>query len=349
MCRSSRSRSNSRPARQRSDVACPRSGAGKSSSRWLTLTPTPTTHHGSRAGPAAVSAALVSTSTPHSFRPPTTTSLGHFTSTGSVQRRPWPSSFSAAPGVLSASAASAASRTAAAARKAKSGAWPKATGGRKITENVNAVPGGANHRRPCRPRPAVCRSATMTVPSGAPSRARRFASSLVEPVSSRRMMRCPKTPPPPTCGAASSLRRAGPVAQAALRRPRLRARNFHFRVVQQPAHGRSRLAHPHRHLIDLEGRQQRGRDPLGQRFQQVVRLTRDYVLYKVVHVDVIERVGQLVALPRPAQIGVQVHVHLEALPQLPLGVKRAVISVEDHVGQANPVGHAMLPPCGGET
>ena len=52
--------------------------------------------------------------------------------------------------------------------------------GRKTTERYRPAPGGDSHARPRRPRPAVCSSATIHAPSGAPACAHRTASSLVE-------------------------------------------------------------------------------------------------------------------------------------------------------------------------
>ena len=47
------------------------------------------------------------------------------------------------------------------------------------------LPGGASQRRPSRPRPARCSSATTIVLSGQPARASALASSLELPVSGR--------------------------------------------------------------------------------------------------------------------------------------------------------------------
>src|SRR5262249_47902735 len=55
--------------------------------------------------------------------------------------------------------------------------------GRSSTEKVSAAPGSVSHDRPRRPRPAVCRSATSTVPSPAPSLAAAMRSAFVDPVS----------------------------------------------------------------------------------------------------------------------------------------------------------------------
>src|SRR5690606_19470247 len=48
------------------------------------------------------------------------------------------------------------------------------------------VPDGACQRRPSRPRPSCCTSATRTEPCAAPSAAIRARSTLVEPVSATR-------------------------------------------------------------------------------------------------------------------------------------------------------------------
>src|SRR5262245_3329195 len=58
-----------------------------------------------------------------------------------------------------------------------------AADGRRIVDTYNPAPGGEDHALPCRPRPAVCRSAPTTVPSAAPRSARRSATSFVDPIS----------------------------------------------------------------------------------------------------------------------------------------------------------------------
>jgi hypothetical protein len=55
--------------------------------------------------------------------------------------------------------------------------------GRRIAEYSSALPAGAFHERPRRPRPAVCSSVVTTVPPGAPASASSRARSLVESVS----------------------------------------------------------------------------------------------------------------------------------------------------------------------
>ena len=56
------------------------------------------------------------------------------------------------------------------------------------------APGGASHVRSRRPRPAVWWSATSTIPSGAPSRARASASAFVEPVSATQRTSAKRAP-----------------------------------------------------------------------------------------------------------------------------------------------------------
>src|SRR5215472_1468595 len=67
--------------------------------------------------------------------------------------------------------------------------WVARTGsalrtGASTTDAYNPLPGGENHARPRSPRPAVCRSATTTEPSGKVA-----ATSLVDVVTARRVMR----------------------------------------------------------------------------------------------------------------------------------------------------------------
>src|SRR5690606_37843348 len=107
-----------------------------------------------------------SASSPDSLRSPsgvsTTRSLGH------LRRATTPATSSTA----SAIARPAAKPTAPATR----------AGGRSSTETSSEPPGGATQVRDRRPRPAVWWSATTTVPSRAPSRARSMASAFVDPV-----------------------------------------------------------------------------------------------------------------------------------------------------------------------
>ena len=60
--------------------------------------------------------------------------------------------------------------------------WPRsaASVGRSTMLRYRPEDAGEKNVLPGRPLPAVCSSATMTVPSGAPSAARRRASELVE-------------------------------------------------------------------------------------------------------------------------------------------------------------------------
>jgi hypothetical protein len=53
---------------------------------------------------------------------------------------------------------------------------------RTSTDTSSALPGGADHVRPCRPRPALCSAAVTTVPSGAPASASSRARAFVESV-----------------------------------------------------------------------------------------------------------------------------------------------------------------------
>ena len=94
------------------------------------------------------------------------------------------------------------STASAGATPASSGSQPRLPGGTGgQSRSGRAVPGrsrtlvamparaGESHSRPRRPRPAVCRSATTTRPSGSPARAASATSALVEPVSTRRSIR----------------------------------------------------------------------------------------------------------------------------------------------------------------
>ena len=53
--------------------------------------------------------------------------------------------------------------------------------GRRMMDTYSPAPGGENQLRPFRPRPAVWASATTTVPSAAPARAKSAAMSFVDP------------------------------------------------------------------------------------------------------------------------------------------------------------------------
>jgi len=66
--------------------------------------------------------------------------------------------------------------------------------GRRITENVSALPRGATHARPLRPRPRVWKSAITTSPWSAPASARRCASSFVDSSSSYWWILRPSSP-----------------------------------------------------------------------------------------------------------------------------------------------------------
>ena len=131
-------------------------GTGSSPRCWRTLIPVPITTalpHRSARIPAILA-------------PSTSTSFGHF-------------SRASTPAVCC--------RADATATPASSGTQPSrpaGTAGRSSTEKVRARRGGLIQRRPIRPRPAVCASATSTRPSPAPERAWASRSALVDPVSS---------------------------------------------------------------------------------------------------------------------------------------------------------------------
>ena len=80
-----------------------------------------------------------------------------------------------------------------------------------MIDAYNPAPGGENHTRPCRPRPAVCMSATTIVPCSAPDSARRAATSFVDPVDSSQWMHRPM---PRARGATRDISRAMSVGTA---------------------------------------------------------------------------------------------------------------------------------------
>src|SRR5579864_139157 len=90
-----------------------------------------------------------------------------------------------------------------------SGVCAAARFGRKMIES-QSPPGGDAQTRPSRPLPAVCCSATMTVPSAAPASASRRASSLVEGSVSYQRTSCPIVP-----ASASSQRQTEPRSELA--------------------------------------------------------------------------------------------------------------------------------------
>ena len=128
-----------------------------------TVSPSVPARHSCRCLTKAAFSSTISTRIPATFASSTSTSFGHFN-----RARP--------PG----STTSTASATASATTKPSS---VSRDGGRCGRSRMVAcrLPSALTHARPCRPRPRVCRRATTTVPSGAPSRARALASSIVEP------------------------------------------------------------------------------------------------------------------------------------------------------------------------
>src|SRR5439155_8650271 len=130
---STSARSDLRPVRVSTEPA----PGGSCSGVWLTLTPIPSTTAPSRA----------SARIPATFRRRSITSLGHLICTARPVRP---------------------SRASATATPATSASWGnlRSGGGFKRTDERIAVPGGAYHLCPNRPRPAVWNSATATAPSG---------------------------------------------------------------------------------------------------------------------------------------------------------------------------------------
>ena len=145
-----------------SDVARSASSTGKS--RVCTLIPTPTITASTR-DPTVTA----STRMPAIFRPSTRTSFGHL-------------SRASRPGAALTTASRTASPTAIATGGNRDGGHVT----RSSTEKSRFSPRGDVHARPCRPRPAVCSSATHVAPCGAPSLAPRFASSFVDVVDASR-------------------------------------------------------------------------------------------------------------------------------------------------------------------
>lgn len=131
------------------------------------LTPIPTT----TASPAR------SSSIPASFARPTIRSFGHFNS------------------ALGGSAIRGAT-TSCKARPATSARVPAggSPGLRWTTQEPMKLPLPSNHARPCRPRPATCRSATSQWPSGtfSPPARRARRSVLVDPVSGMTSIKVPR-------------------------------------------------------------------------------------------------------------------------------------------------------------
>src|SRR5690606_18977763 len=141
----------------RNDVARSRSGAGKWCGSWFTFNPMPTTAKGI---PPLLP---TSSSIPAAFRPSTSTSLGHLTPTEAPETK-----------------GTTAWTTATDAQATRRGHCSGSRSGRTMREHQMPWPAGDDHARPRRPRPAVCASATTTVPSGAPARASSRARSLVD-------------------------------------------------------------------------------------------------------------------------------------------------------------------------
>ena len=139
-----------------SDVA---TGSGASSAVSVTLSPSPTTITG--AG-AATSARI-----PASLPPSTNTSFGHLRPAAHAALRGQRVSHRDTGGQRQPSPAD---------RGTDAAPTP--------TDNAICARGGADHCRPCRPRPAFWYSASNTDPSiSAPPSARAIRSALVEPVS----------------------------------------------------------------------------------------------------------------------------------------------------------------------
>ena len=154
-------RRNALPAQIRRDVAAPRRSGGKSSSSTFTLSPTPITTWRTPSGSEAISARI-----PAAFRPPQYRSFGHLRAAGTPT-------------------ASTASARATPATRASRGASTVGTEGRRSRETYRFFPAGDTHRRPIRPRPAVCASATTTVPCFAPFSAISIATRFVLSVTAR--------------------------------------------------------------------------------------------------------------------------------------------------------------------
>ena len=136
-----------------SEVAVSASSGGNSAVD--TFSPMPSTAQPSWGRP--------STRIPASLRPSIHTSLGHL-----ISQRTGASS-------------STASQTATAAASGSSASC--ASSSRTTSDMSTALPAGAVHERPWRPRPALCSEAVTSVPCGAPAAARSLARALVESVS----------------------------------------------------------------------------------------------------------------------------------------------------------------------
>src|SRR5919201_1244835 len=108
---------------------------------------------------------------PPSFRLPTTRSFGHLISTASVVE------------IRTASASATAAASVNTERRSPGSL------GRATIETYSPAPGGDDQRRPRRPRPQLCVSATMVVPSSAPAAARAAAISLVDETAARYLTR----------------------------------------------------------------------------------------------------------------------------------------------------------------
>lgn len=140
---------------------------GSSACVWETLIPMPTTTASLRRS-ARIPASLRGPGDPSYAAASITTSFGH----------------------LRRHATSWAPHARLVARPAINGIHPRdaadqAGSGRRITENRRPLPAGVSHDRLSRPRPALWRSATTTVHSGAPADAWTSASSLVEAIVSK--------------------------------------------------------------------------------------------------------------------------------------------------------------------
>ncbi len=172
--------STGRFARSASDVARPESSSGKS--RVWTFMPMPMTT-ASTFRPVID----VSTRIPASFlcdtRPPRvrstrTTSFGHFRRMSAPGATPRATPETAIPAAID-----------------RSGSRARGQASRQSTERSRFSPRGETHARPCRPRPAVCVSASQVLPWGEPPLAACFASSFVEVVSSRMCSGLPSAAP----------------------------------------------------------------------------------------------------------------------------------------------------------
>ena len=183
-------------ASRRLVMAAARSG-GKSAAPQSALTPIPMMTLGS-----AVPRPSDSPRTPPSLRrtpasaSSITRSFGHFNRIRPT-RRPTASS-----------AASAIARlTVAASRQVRSG---ESQPGRKPSEHMAEVPGGATHVRPRRPRPAVCSRVAAKQTSGVPPSSQARTMSWVEATCSNRSCRARNAPGRPAFSAGLSRPRQMP-------------------------------------------------------------------------------------------------------------------------------------------